>query len=76
MKIDNPLNLTGKAILITRAAEQASEANELFKNNGAKVYEFPCLEIGPPKDWGPLDEAITELDSFDWVIYDSFDWVD
>jgi len=63
--------LIDKKIIITRAQEQASEAHKMFRNNGAEVFDLPSLIIGPPDDWGPLDDALKKIDKFDWIIFSS-----
>ena len=63
--------LIDKKIIITRAQEQASEAHKMFRNNGAEVFDLPSLVIGPPDDWGPLDDALKKIDKFDWIIFSS-----
>lgn len=65
------LPLMGKTILVTRAAEQASEFTNLLQHEGAKVIEMPTLEITPPSDWQDLDRAIASLDDFHWLILTS-----
>ena len=63
--------LIDKRIIITRAQEQSSEAREIFKKNGAQVFDLPSLVIGPPDDWGPLDEALKKISTFDWIVFSS-----
>ena len=63
--------LNDKKIIITRAQEQTSEAREIFRKNGAKVFDLPSLVIGPPDDWSPLDNALKEITTFDWIIFSS-----
>jgi uroporphyrinogen-III synthase len=63
--------LTDKKIIITRALEQTSEAREIFRKNGAEVFDLPSLVIGPPDDWEPLDAALKEITTFDWIIFSS-----
>tara|TARA_Y100001968_G_scaffold89868_1_gene80845 strand:+ start:133 stop:918 length:786 start_codon:yes stop_codon:yes gene_type:complete len=63
--------LTDKKIIITRAQEQTSEAHEIFRKHGAEVFDLPALIIGPPDDWTPLDEALKEIHTFDWIIFSS-----
>ena len=38
---------------------------------GAQVIELPTIEIHPPADPAPLDRAIAELPSYDWLIFTS-----
>ncbi|HEY9625978.1 MAG TPA: uroporphyrinogen-III synthase [Coleofasciculaceae cyanobacterium] len=70
------LPLTGKTILITRAAGQSSQFTHLLQQQGATVVEMPALEIYPPSSWEALDEAIAQLHSFNWLILTSVNAVD
>ncbi len=63
--------LIDKNIIITRAQEQSSEAREIFRKNGAEVFDLPSLLIGPPDDWRPLDDALKKIFTFDWIIFSS-----
>ena len=65
------LPLQGKTVIITRAEGQQSDASQLFTIQGAKTLELPSLVVGPPKDWGPLDSALANLESFNWIIFSS-----
>lgn len=65
------LPLTGKTILITRAAKQSSNFTQLLQQQGATVLEMPALEIRPPSSWQNLDEAINNLSTFHWLILTS-----
>lgn len=70
------LPLTGKNILVTRAAEQSSQFTNLLEAKGAKVIEMPALEIMPPSSWDKLDRAIENLADFDWLILTSANGVE
>lgn len=72
----NHLPLTDKTILVTRAADQASQFTELLQGQGATVLEMPTLAIVPPTDWQPLDQAIAILPEFDWLILTSANGVE
>ncbi|MCP6768995.1 uroporphyrinogen-III synthase, partial [Klebsiella pneumoniae] len=37
--------------------------------------EFPTIEIGPPADLKPLDDAIARLNTYDWLIFTSVNGV-
>ena len=65
------MSLIDKKIIITRAQEQTSEAHKIFSNYGAEVFDLPSLVIGPPDDWTPLDEALQNIYTFDWIIFSS-----
>jgi len=68
--------LFGRRVVVTRARAQAGELSGQLERLGAEVLEFPTIEIYPPEDFGPLDEAIRELDSFSWLIFTSVNGVD
>lgn len=68
--------LFGKRILVTRTREQAGRFAELLEGQGAEVLEAPLIEIVPPKNWEPLDQAIERLDTYQWVIFTSANGVD
>jgi uroporphyrinogen III methyltransferase / synthase len=68
--------LFGRRVVVTRARAQAGELSGRLERLGAEVLEFPTIEVRPPEDFGPLDEAIRELDSFSWLIFTSVNGVD
>jgi uroporphyrinogen III methyltransferase / synthase len=63
--------LGGKRIVVTRAPEQSGEFVDQLNALGAEVLLFPLLSFCEPEDSGPLDEAVRELDKFDWIIFTS-----
>jgi len=71
-----PLPLTNKTVLVTRATSQSSQFTQLLEAQGATVVEMPTLEIGAPSSWRDLDQAIARLDEFDWLILTSTNGVD
>ena len=64
-------SLENRTVVVTRAAEQQGEARRLLEAQGAQVLDLPALVIGPPDDWGPLDDALEELDDFHWLVLSS-----
>jgi len=68
--------LAGRTIAVTRAEQQLAEARRLFEHQGATVIDLPALVIGPPEDWGPLDDALDELEDFHWLIFSSANGVE
>jgi uroporphyrinogen III methyltransferase / synthase len=68
--------LTGKTILVTRAAGQSSQFRDRLLEEGAQVIEMPALVIGAPSSWESLDQALSELSSFHWLILTSTNGVD
>jgi len=63
--------LSGRRIAVTRAETQLGEARRLFEQAGAEVVDLPALVVGPPDTWGPLDDAVAELDQFHWLVFSS-----
>lgn len=63
--------LFGRRIVVTRAREQADALGAKLRALGADVIEMPTIEIVPASDYGPLDRAITDLPSYDWLIFTS-----
>ena len=68
--------LFGRRVVVTRARAQAGELSAELERLGAEVHEFPTIEIQPPEDFGPLDAAIRELDSFGWIVFTSVNGVE
>src|SRR3954465_7424645 len=66
-----PRPLTGRTVVVTRAAAQAQRFTELLVASGARVIEAPAIVIGPPASWEPLDAALAALDTFTWVVFTS-----
>ena len=58
----------GHRVLITR---EHSGGFEQLEELGAEIMEFPTVEIVPPKDWGKLDKAAANIDSYNWLIFTS-----
>lgn len=68
--------LFGRRVVVTRARAQAGELSVRLEGLGAEVREFPTIEVRSPEDYGPLDSAIADLDSFDWLVFTSVNGVD
>lgn len=68
--------LSGRTVVVTRAEGQLGEARRLLENVGARVLDLPALVIGPPDHYGPLDDALAELESFHWLILSSSNGVE
>lgn len=72
----SPSPLQGHTIAVTRAEQQLGEARRLFEQAGAQVLDLPALVIGPPDHWGPLDDALAELEDFHWLVVSSANGVE
>jgi uroporphyrinogen III methyltransferase/synthase len=64
--------LLGKRIVVTRAREQASELIKILTDLGADCL---AIKIVPPEDLTPLNQAIRNLDAYDWIVFTSVNGV-
>ena len=67
IKVEPPLHQ--KNIIITRSKDKISDVRQLFTNKGAQIFDFPAIEIGYPDDLNPLDDALSEINDFHWIIF-------
>ena len=65
------MELSGKTIVITRAASQSAELRSRLEDLGARVIECPTIQIVPPKTWKPVDDAIRRLTTYHWLLFTS-----
>jgi len=70
------LPLFGRCFLLTRPREQADSFARQLQQQGAETICIPTIEIAPPEDWQPLDNALQQLDTFDSLILTSANGVD
>lgn len=63
--------LHGNRILVCRPREQAELLGELLAEQGADVLYQPAIRIDDPEDWTPVDEAISRIEEFDWLVFSS-----
>ncbi|MBI4483957.1 MAG: uroporphyrinogen-III synthase [Acidobacteria bacterium] len=68
--------LAGKTVLVTRPRDQAPEFSRQLRRLGARVLEFPTIEIVPPASWDSLDNAVARLDQYHWILFTSANGVD
>ena len=67
--------LFGKRIVLTRAREQAREFSQLLAAYGAEPIEVPTIQIVPPASWQAIDDAVTRLNTYQWLIFTSVNGV-
>lgn len=67
--MDRPL--AGERILVLRARAQAAALIAQIEAAGGQAYPFPVITIADPADWAPLDEAITHLERYAWLVITS-----
>ena len=63
--------LAGRRVLNTRPPGQGDELDALIREAGGSCLRVPVIRIGPPASWQPLDDAIREADTFDWIVFAS-----
>jgi uroporphyrinogen III methyltransferase/synthase len=63
--------LFGKKILITRPREQANELARRIEQLGGNALLLPTVAIAEPKDWEPVDRALADLKSYQWLVFTS-----
>lgn len=72
----NAAPLSGRSVVVTRAAEQAAGLAAPLEALGAEVLIMPVIVVVQPQDWGPADQAIENLGTYDWVVLTSVNGVD
>ena len=68
--------LSGVRVLVGRARHQAGALSGELRKLGATVVEIPFIEIRKPRSFKPLDVALQNLDSYDWLILTSVNGVE
>ena len=63
-------------ILVGRARHQASALSSELRKHGAQVLEIPFIEIRQPRSYQPLDSALKNLATYDWLILTSVNGVE
>jgi uroporphyrinogen III methyltransferase/synthase len=68
--------LFGKRVLVTRPLQQAGGLARRLEELGAQVSVLPAVEVRGPADWGPVDRALDELATFQWLVFTSANGVE
>jgi len=63
-------------VLVGRARHQAGALSAELRKQGASVIEIPFIEIRKPQSFQPLDSALRNLHTYDWLILTSVNGVD
>lgn len=63
-------------MLVGRARHQASALSTGLRKLGAQVLEIPFIEIREPRSFRPLDTALSNLPTYDWLILTSVNGAD
>ncbi len=68
--------LFGKRVLVTRSRDQAEGTADLLRERGAEPVVVPTIELRPPSDPEPMQKALAELGTYDWVAFTSANGVE
>ena len=63
-------------MLVSRAKKQAGALSSTLRELGCQVLEIPFIEIRKPRSFQPLDTALRNLASYDWLILTSVNGVE
>ncbi len=69
--IAEPRPLDGRSVIVTRTRAQAATLAVPLEALGAEVVAFPVIEVVPPESWAEVDEAIRQIEEYDWVVFTS-----
>ena len=61
--------LFGRRIAVTQRADLARPLVTALRERGADVLEVPATRWVPHPDRAPLDKALAELASYDWILF-------
>jgi len=70
------LPLAGCRVLVSRAQQQAGALSSALNELGCQVIEIPFIEICKPRSYQPLDAALRNLATYDWLILTSVNGVE
>ena len=63
--------LFGTRVLVTRAKDQSGDLSEALIRMGAEPVEAPLIRIEEPDDWSAVDAALSNISSFNYVVFTS-----
>ena len=75
MAMTNDHALAGCRVLVSRAKKQAGALSSALRELGCQAIEIPFIEIRKPSSYQPLDSALLNLASYDWLILTSVNGV-
>lgn len=65
------LPLFGKTVVVTRTRAKAGALGDKLAELGARVLEFPTIEVGKLSNYSAMDAAMRDLGGFDWIVFTS-----
>ncbi|MCP5039943.1 MAG: uroporphyrinogen-III C-methyltransferase [bacterium] len=63
--------LFGKRVLVTRTLEQASAMGSALRASGAEPVVVPMIELAASERLGDLDRALSQLETYDGLLFTS-----
>ncbi len=63
--------LNGQTVLVTRSVTQAGSLAARLSELGASVILHPVIEIFEPSDWREVDQSISALAQYGWIVFAS-----
>jgi uroporphyrinogen III methyltransferase/synthase len=63
--------LAGVTIVVTRPRPLGDVLARALRERGARALCVPTIAIADPEDFAPLDRALDEIESYDWVVFTS-----
>lgn len=67
--------LAGKVVLVTRPQGQAGSIEPDVAALGGRCLHLPVVRLASPPSWAPLDAALSEAATFDWLVFASVNGV-
>lgn len=65
------MDVAGIGVVVTRDEGTTGPLSTLLRDRGLVVHNWPTIRVVPPEDPSPLDEALSDLSSFDWAVLTS-----
>ena len=63
--------LMGKRIVVTRQVERAQSLSDRLEAQGAQTILCPTIKVVPPASYGEMDQAISRIEGYRWVVFPS-----
>jgi uroporphyrinogen III methyltransferase/synthase len=63
--------LSGKRVVIPRAADQARDTAAALRDRGAAPIALPMIEVSPPPDQARFRQAVSEMHGYEWILFTS-----
>jgi uroporphyrinogen-III synthase len=64
-------SLQNKTIVITRPLDSVKVLKARIESEGGSVILFPTISIDATENWDDCDQAIANLERFDWIVFSS-----